>query len=96
MKHALPNDSRTDDEAEFIYQRANEKAKGTHQEPPRPNATPAKQQPVTNASKPPPGAPSGLAAAMHTASKQEQMMPGHRPREKASGKTSEIDQVEVK
>jgi len=96
LKHALPNDSRTDDEAEFIYQRANEKVKSTHQETPRlppttttttTKPTTTTKQPVSNASKPPPGAPGGLAAAMHTASKQEQMMPGHRLREKASGNT---------
>jgi hypothetical protein len=43
----------------------------------RMTATTLKQQP--------PPQPSGLAAAMNSASKQETMMPGHRLREKASG-----------
>jgi hypothetical protein len=87
LKHALPNDYRTDDEAEYIYQRTNEKGTIPSNETARTTAGGLRMptQPM-NASKPPPGAPGGLAAAMHTASKQEQMMPGHRLREKATGK----------
>jgi hypothetical protein len=82
LRHALPNDSRTDDEAEFIYQRSSEKANPTtnnriNMDTSRMTATTLKQQP--------PPQPSGLAAAMNSASKQETMMPGHRLREKASG-----------
>lgn len=36
--------------------------------------------------KQPPGVSSGLAAAVNNASRQETMMPGHRPREKAAGR----------
>ena len=49
----------------------------------RPPSNSSKQQ-LNNTNKPQPGTPGGLAAAMHTASKQEQMMPGHRPRERAA------------
>ena len=54
----------------------------------RTTVTGLKQQP-NNAPKPPAGPLGGLAAAMHTASKQEQMMPGHRLREKAAGQCRE-------
>jgi hypothetical protein len=92
LRHALPNDTRTDDEAEFIYQRSSEKSNPTmnnrmNSDTSRTTANPLKQTPL------PPSSSSssqsgGLAAAMNNASKQETMMPGHRLREKASG-TSE-------
>jgi hypothetical protein len=87
LRHALPNDTRTDDEADFIYQRSSEKSNPTmknrmNTDTSRMTANPLKQQPPL----PPSSQPSGLAAAMNTASKQETMMPGHRLREKASGK----------
>ena len=86
LRHALPNDTRTDDEAEFIYQRSSEKANPKmnnrgNQDTSRMAANPLKQ---------PPSQPSGLAAAMNNPSKQETMMPGHRMREKASGISSEL------
>lgn len=86
LKHALPNDCRTDDEADFFYQRTNEKLNPTNtriaNEASRPPASPVRQQ--TNSQAPPSNVSSGLAAAVNNASKQETMMPGHRPREKAS------------
>ena len=84
LRHALPNDSRTDDEAEFIYQRSSEKSNPTmnnrmNSDTSRMTSNPLKQPPL------PPSQQGGLAAAMNNASKQETMMPGHRLREKASG-----------
>lgn len=87
LKHALHNDCRTDDEAEFIYQRSAEKSQAANNrvkaDTSRMAATGLKQQP------PPPPPPTatgtqsgGLAAAMTNASKQETMMPGHRLRER--------------
>lgn len=88
LRHALQNDCRTDDEAEFIYQRSSEKAQAannrTKVDTSRMAATGLKQQPQPP---PPPSQPGGLAAAMTNASKQETMMPGHRLRERATGKS---------
>ncbi|CAF1138395.1 unnamed protein product, partial [Adineta ricciae] len=84
LKHAIPNDSRTDDEAEFIYQRAAEKTNPTNN---RMNNDPSARRPSTGM-KPQGNQPSvagGLAAAVNSASRQETMMPGHRLREKATG-----------
>ncbi|CAF0725525.1 unnamed protein product [Rotaria sp. Silwood1] len=89
LKHALPNDSRTDDEAEFIYQRTNEKlntsSSRTTNDSTRTTPTEVKQQPKSQTTQS--NVSSGLAAAVNNASKQETMMPGHRLREKASGNT---------
>ncbi|CAF3636334.1 unnamed protein product [Rotaria sordida] len=86
LKHALPNDSRTDDEAEFIYQRTNEKLNTsknqTNNDLSRKTVTDLKQQPKSQTTQS--NVSSGLAAAVN-ASKQETMMPGHRLREKATG-----------
>ena len=87
LKHAIHNDSRTDDEAEFIYQRSAEKAQAVaaannrvKADTSRMAAPNLKQQPPTATAGAQPG---GLAAAMNNASKQEVMMPGHRLRERA-------------
>ncbi|CAF3336984.1 unnamed protein product [Rotaria sp. Silwood1] len=89
LKHALPNDSRTDDEAEFIYQRTNEKlntsSSRTTNDSTRTTPTEVKQQLKSQTTQS--NVSSGLAAAVNNASKQETMMPGHRLREKASGNT---------
>ncbi|CAF3827901.1 unnamed protein product [Adineta steineri] len=80
LKHALPNDTRTDDEAEFIYQRANENAHTSNNrfnsDASRKTSVGSKQQMQQNSQ------PGGLAAAMNNVSKQEIMMPGHRLRER--------------
>ncbi|CAF3896572.1 unnamed protein product [Rotaria magnacalcarata] len=87
LKHALPNDCRTDDEAEFMYQptidKLNPPSNRTNNDSSHTVPAVTKQQlnPLTKQS----GVSSGLAAAVHNASKQETMMPGHRPREKAAG-----------
>jgi hypothetical protein len=70
-----------------MYQRSNEKVNTSNNrinnDTSRAIAGGLKQQ--QNSQTTQPGVPGGLAAAMNNASKQEIMMPGHRPREKASG-----------
>ncbi|CAF3366099.1 unnamed protein product [Rotaria socialis] len=86
LKHALPNDCRTDDEAEFMYQRTIDKLNPPNNRTNNdsshtvPAVTKQQLNPLTKQS----SVSSGLAAAVHNASKQETMMPGHRPREKAA------------
>ncbi|CAF4818804.1 unnamed protein product, partial [Rotaria sp. Silwood2] len=89
LKHALPNDSRTDDEGEFIYQRTNEKLNTSNNRTTNDSSrtTPAEVKQQAKLQTTQSNLSSGLAAAVNNASKQETMMPGHRLREKASGNT---------
>jgi hypothetical protein len=69
-----------------MYQRSNEKANTSNNDTSRKTVVGLKQKP-----NPQPSKPTGLAAAVNSASKQEEMMPGHRLREKATGMCEKRD-----